>query len=149
MELQELKKLLKKYEAAETSLQEEQKLRIYFNTAKVPEAFAPYKAVFAYTGNARKLGFNGKAEEASGKKFYVWSGIAASIIVVVGLFLFQENGADQQLKGNSGTLQDKELALEKTIETLEMVSEIMNEGKKDLVYLKEFNNTKNKFIKDH
>lgn len=148
MELQELEKLLKKYEAAETSLQEEQKLRAYFNTERVPTAFAPYKAIFAYTGDARKLEFNGKAKEASGKKFYVWSGIAATIILAVGLFFFQANGGNNPSNGDLGTVQDKDLAMEKTIETLEMVSEIMQDGRKDLVYLKEFNNTKNKFIKD-
>ena len=48
---------------------------------------------------------------------------------------------------NLGTIQDKEEALQKSMEALKMVSELMNEGKEDLIYLKEFNNTKNKFIK--
>lgn len=148
MELQELEKLLQKYEAAETSLQEEQILKEYFQTEKVPAAFAPYKSLFAFVENRQKVKYKDKAPEASGKKLYVWSGIAATIILVVGLFFFQENGGNNPEIGDLGTIKDKDLAMEKTMETLEMVSEIMNDGRKDLLYLKEFNNTKNKFIKE-
>lgn len=63
----------------------------------------------------------------------------------MGLFYF--NGSDGSLSDNNlGTITEEEIAMEKAKETLAMVSQIMNEGKSDLVYLKEFNNTKNKII---
>lgn len=46
-----------------------------------------------------------------------------------------------------GSVQDREIVLEKTSKTLLMVSEIRGEGRKDLHYLKEFNITANKFFK--
>jgi len=59
-----------------------------------------------------------------------------------------------------GTYNNPEIALQKTKEALDLVAKLMNEGKKDLVYLSEFDsakkdlvylnefqNTKNKLIK--
>ena len=77
---------------------------------------------------------------------YLWTAIAASIIVIVGLFFFQNKPMEMN-HSDLGTVQDKEEALQKSMEALKMVSELMNEGKEDLIYLKEFNNTKDKFIK--
>ncbi|MBT8295549.1 MAG: hypothetical protein KJO51_03965, partial [Gramella sp.] len=76
---------------------------------------------------------------------YIWSSIAAIFIVAMGIFYFNDNSRSLN-ENDLGTITEEEVALEKAKETLAMVSQIMNEGKSDLVYLKEFNNTKNKII---
>ncbi|HEY9183765.1 MAG TPA: hypothetical protein VIM94_00410 [Salegentibacter sp.] len=85
--------------------------------------------------------------KASGKKFYVWGGIMLIISLAFGIFFFQQRNLNSPENVYLGTIQDEELALQRTRETLQMVSELMNERKKDLVYLKEFNNTRDRIIK--
>jgi len=148
MELQKIKDLLEKYEAGETSLAEEKKLREYFKRNEVPESLKPYQLIFGFSENETKKSYEKEIELPSTKQDnrYLWTAIAASVILVVGLFFFQNKPLEMS-DSDLGTIQDKEEALQKSMEALKMVSELMNEGKEDLIYLKEFNNTKNKFIK--
>ena len=148
MELQKIKDLLEKYEAGETSLAEEKKLREYFKKNEVPDSLKPYQLIFGFSEIESKKSYEKEIELPSTKQDnrYLWTAIAASLILVVGLFFFQNKPLEMS-DSNLGTIQDKEEALQKSMEALKMVSELMNEGKEDLIYLKEFNNTKNKFIK--
>ncbi len=148
MELQKIKDLLEKYEAGETSLAEEKKLREYFKRNEVPDSLKPYQLIFGFSENETKKSYEKEIELPSNKQDnrYLWTAIAASVILVVGLFFFQNKPLEMS-DSDLGTIQDKEEALQKSMEALKMVSELMNEGKEDLIYLKEFNNTKNKFIK--
>lgn len=146
MELQEIKNLLLKYEAGETNLAEEQMLREYFSRQDVLPSLAHYKILFGYTALAKQISYQEKVKPVSQKNTYVWFAVAASLILLLGLFFYQDSSFNTR-EGELGTIQDSEMAMEKTRETLKMVSEIMNDGKEDLVYLKEFNNTKDKFIK--
>lgn len=148
MELQKIKDLLEKYEAGETSLAEEKKLREYFKRNEVPDSLKPYQFIFGFSEIENKKSYEREIELPSNKQDnrYLWTAIAASVILVVGLFFFQNKPLEMS-DSDLGTIQDKEEALQKSMEALKMVSELMNEGKEDLIYLKEFNNTKNKFIK--
>ena len=148
MELQKIKDLLEKYEAGETSLAEEKKLREYFKRNEVPDSLKPYQIIFGFSEIESKKSYEREIELPANKQDnrYLWTAIAASVILVVGLFFFQNKPLEMS-DSDLGTIQDKEEALQKSMEALKMVSELMNEGKEDLIYLKEFNNTKNKFIK--
>lgn len=67
------------------------------------------------------------------------------IAIMLGIYFFNDHSGTMQ-EQQVASLSEEEMALEQTKETLKMVSEFMNEGTADLVYLKEFNNTKNKII---
>lgn len=145
MELDKIERLLERYDEGETSLAEERMLKEYFLKEDVPEHLRSYQLMFTFS--ARQAGE--KLEETpkigSKRNWYTWSSIAAILIVALGIFFF--NDSSQRLNDSDlGTITEEEIALEKAKETLAMVSQIMNEGKSDLVYLKEFNNTKNKII---
>lgn len=146
MELSKIEKLLERYDEGETSLAEERTLREYFQSKNVPEHLRSYQMIFSFAENQRKETFKEVPQiESKRTNWYTWTSIAAIIIVALGIFFF--NDSSRNLNQNDlGTISDEELALQKTKETLSMVSQIMNEGKSDLVYLKEFNNTKNKII---
>ena len=148
MELQKIKDLLEKYDAGETSLAEEQQLRKYFERNEVSENLKSYQLMFAFSAKENRESYDREINLPANKQEnrYLWTAIAASIILVIGLFFFQNKPLEMNDKDVS-TIQDREEALQKSMEALKMVSEIMNEGKQDLKYLKEFNNTKNKFIK--
>ncbi len=148
MELRKIEQLIKKYEAGETSIAEEKALREYFSGTTVPEHLVAYKILFAYTETAKKQTYNADVNLPKKKKAYVWSAAAAVIILALGVFFYQNNPI-QMRDTEMGNLANSEADLEKTRQAMQMVSDIMKEGSEDLLYIKEFSNTKNKFLLDN
>lgn len=145
MELSKIEKLLEKYEEGKTTLAEENILREFFLKGDVPPHLRSYQLIFMYSAQEKSKSLETSPDVGSSNWRFVWSSVAAIVIVALGLFFF--NKSSQDLNQNDlGTITDEEQALQKTKETLNMVAQFMNEGKADLVYLKEFNNTKNKII---
>ncbi|MFV8225986.1 hypothetical protein [Christiangramia aquimixticola] len=148
MELNKIKELLTRFENGETSREEEKLLLEYFKSDNVPASLVHYKSLFSYIDNQRRITASKEFHlpREKPKYNYAWTSIAAVILVAIGLFFYSENPFRSLSKNDLGTISDKELALQKTKETLKMVSSYMNEGKADLVYLKEFNKTASKII---
>ncbi|MCH4822917.1 hypothetical protein ML462_06995 [Gramella lutea] len=145
MELGKIERLLDRYDEGETSIAEEKLLREYFLSEDVPEHLRSYQLMFRFSASQAEEKLENKPKVVSKRNWYSWTSIAAILIVALGIFFY--NDSSRMLNDNGlGTISDEELALQKTKETLHMVAQIMNEGKSDLVYLKEFNNTKNKII---
>lgn len=142
MELQQIEGLLEKYLAAETSLQEEEALKAYFASEKVAPHLQEYVPLFSYFRQAKEESYTGGfSYKPERKRVYSWVAVAASIVLMAGVFL-QESGVNE-----FGSYEDPEIAMEKTKEALDLLSEMMNTGKQDLMYLREFDNTKNKILK--
>ncbi|AVR46655.1 hypothetical protein C7S20_16050 [Christiangramia fulva] len=147
MESGKIEKLIEKYEEGQTSLAEENILREYFKN-EVPAHLSPYKLMFAFAEKQRENKMEEKAPQVGQKSYrFTWASVAAVLIIALGVFFFFQNSSSSLNQNDLGTITDEELALQKTKETLQMVSQIMNEGSADLVYLKEFNKTTNKIIK--
>lgn len=145
MELSKIERLLKRYDEGNASLAEEKLLRFYFLSEDVPEYLENYRLMFMFSAREAREKFEEKPKVQPARNWYAWTSIAAILIVALGIFFF--NDSSRELNQNDlGTISDEELALQKTKETLNMVSQFMNEGKSDLVYLKEFNKTKNQII---
>ncbi len=144
MELSNIEKLLEKYFEGETTISEEKELKVYFTRETVPSHLERYRDLFQYFSEestvtaTKELTLN-----IDRKRFvYTWIGIAASVALIAGVFLTRSTPST-----TADTFEDPEIALQETKKILNMVSQYMNEGKQELVYLKEFENTKNKFIK--
>jgi hypothetical protein len=148
MELNKLESLLKKYDEGKTSLVEEKQLRDYFTSKDVPEHLQDYKIIFAYSANEKKRTYPGNFQLKSKKKQFLFIGIAASILMAIGIFSWENNSVEEISEHNLGTIEDPQEAYDKTKEALQMVAEVFNAGREDLEYLNEFNKTKNKFIKN-
>lgn len=148
MEFNEIKLLLKKYDEGETSLLEEKQLKEYFASEEVPEEFENYQTFFQFNKNSKaiKLERTMSVYNRSGKYWY--AGIAASILILLSVFLFEMDTSSALKNNNLGTIEDPEQAYLKTKETLNMIAEVFNDGRQDLEYLDEFNKTKDKFIKE-
>jgi hypothetical protein len=146
MELNKLESLLKKYEEGNTTLTEEKQLQYYFSSEEIPEHLRSYKIIFEYSANERSRTYQGKTELASKKRQFFLIGIAASILLAIGIFAWQNNSREGIPQYNVGTIVDPHEAYQKTKEALQMVAEVFNTGREDLEYLNEFNKTKNKFI---
>ena len=143
MEPRQIEGLLEKYFNAETSLQEEEKLKQYFTTGNVAPHLVEYAPMFNYFSLSQKETFTGKVEYKSEKnRLYSFIAVAASILILMGVITHQST-----VEADYGTYEDPELAMQKTKEALQMVSGLMNEGTDDLAYLQEFNNAKQKIVK--
>ncbi|MUP47117.1 hypothetical protein E0K83_15365 [Gramella sp. BOM4] len=146
MELGKIEKLLERYEEGRTSVAEENLLRDYFLSHEVPPHLSSYKLIFRYTSSQRDEKLETEPKMGSSRSKIAWSSIAAVLVLALGVYFFNE--ADQNLNQNDiSSVSDEELAIQKTKETLNMVSQLMNEGTADLVYLQEFNKTTNKILK--
>lgn len=146
MELDKLESLLKRYDDGKTSLEEEKLLKNYFHSEEAPKHLKDYEAIFNFSEEEKKIHHPGKIKLKSGRKWYA-IGIAASILLAVGIFTFQENEQQNFSQNELGTIENPEEAYYKAKETLQMVAQIMNNGKEELIYLDEFNKTKNQIIK--
>lgn len=146
MELNKLESLLKSYDDGETSLEEERLLKEYFHSGKVPDHLEEYKVIFNFSEEEKSILYPGKFKLKSGRKWYA-IGIAASILLAVGVITFQEDKQQYYSQNELGTIENPEEAYYKAKETLQMVAQIMNNGKEELIYLDEFNKTKNQIIK--
>lgn len=166
MELKAIEQLLEKYLEAETSIQEEAELKAYFASGEVAPHLQEYVPMFAYfsvskeesyTGerglrqaqpdllgknNAVSLSLSKAMSRANRRKVYSWVAVAASIVIMAGVFFQQQPGVSE-----FGSYEDPEVAMEETKRALDMVSKLMNSGNDNLVYLNEFNNTKDKLLK--
>ncbi|MCJ7757953.1 MAG: hypothetical protein MUP24_07365 [Gillisia sp.] len=148
MELNKLESLLKKYDEGNTTLAEEKQLQYYLSSEEIPAHLRSYKMIFAYAANEKNRTYPGKTQLAPKKGQFFFIGIAASILLAIGIFAWQNNSREEIPQHNVGTIEDPHEAYQKTKEALQMVAQVFNTGREDLEYLNEFNKTKNKFIKN-
>ncbi len=146
MELHNIEKLLERYEEGKTSLAEEKLLRKFFKNEDVPDHWRKQQMIFRFSAEEAEKKLKSTPQIRSGKDWYLKESIAAILIVAMGLFFYYDP-AKELNENDLGTITEEEVALEKAKETLAMVSQFMNEGKSELIYLKEFNNTTHKIIK--
>lgn len=144
MELSNIEKLLEKYFEGVTTISEEKELKVYFTRENVPTHLERYKNLFQYFSQESAITATKDLKLNTRRKTrYAWVGVAASVALIAGVFLLKNN----QIVEPKDTFDDPKIALQETKKILNMVSQYMNKGKQELVYLKEFENTKNKFIK--
>jgi len=148
MELTKIKVLLEKYEEGNTSLEEEKLLQKYFTSGNVPVHLKEYETLFSFTNNARKQTYSKEAVLSKKRKGFAWIGIAASIIIAIGIFTAVNNTGQELEQNNLGTIEDPEEAYLKARETLLLVSQALNTGTEEMTYVTEFDKAKNKYLKE-
>ncbi|QED37230.1 hypothetical protein FK178_05675 [Antarcticibacterium arcticum] len=147
MELTEIKVLLEKYKEGNTSLEEEKLLQKYFTSGNVPDHLKEYETLFSFTLNARKQTYSKDAVLSKKRKGFAWWGIAASILIAIGIFTAVNNTGPELDQNNLGTIEDPEEAYLKARETLLLVSQALNTGTEEMTYVTEFDKAKNKYLK--
>ncbi|MAN28838.1 MULTISPECIES: hypothetical protein [Mesonia] len=151
MELSNIKKLLDNYLEAETSLAEEKELEAYFLSGNVAPELEEYIPLFSFLKSERNISasdeieFKMPFEEKKPIRFsiYKWVGIAASIAIIASVFLFRNHQKNTLTKAEPVAY---ELAMQNTQDLLLMMTDAVVNGKKQLSYLKEINQTKNQLI---
>ena len=138
METEKITKLLQTFFNGESTIEEERMLEMYFKSGNVAEEFKEYAAFFNGISELTNITDNSKIEEEvmdyilenenREKTRYRWlwqtvTGIAASVIIVLGGFLFY-----QQQKTFDDTFENPQEAYAYAQQTLQFVSGKYNKG---------------------
>jgi hypothetical protein len=136
MVLNNIEKLLEKYENGETTLKEEQVLKNYFTGATVAPHLELYKPMFAYFLGNQQEQFTKDVPLNRDKTIfnYNWISVAAVAVLMLGFYLGTSWG-----KNDLGTYDDPQLAFNEFSKSMEMISTTFNKGTSTVGYLNEVN----------
>lgn len=160
MVLNNIEKLLEKYENGETSLKEEQQLKHYFTQETVPPHLEVYKPMFEYFLVNQEEQFTKDVPlKTKSNPIYKWISVAAVAVLMFGIYT--------QMSNTPRTIEDLNqnelLAYNQTMEALNLVSSQLskgtenmmalnlmssnfNKGTENISYLGEFSSTTNKIF---
>ncbi|WP_395066331.1 hypothetical protein [Flavobacterium sp.] len=150
MVLDRVEELLEKYFEGETSIAEENELKVYFSSLDVAQHLKQYQTIFGYFSQAKEQQFTQEIPVQTKKRNIVmWISIAASVVVMlgVGTFMFTKYNEQTTNLSEYGTYEDPEKALEETQRALALVSKHLNTGIESVSYINEYENSKNKIFK--
>ena len=134
MVLNNIEKLLEKYENGETTLKEEQQLKNYFSQETVEPRLEMYKPMFAYFSVNQQEQFTKDVPLKTRRIFnYKWISVAAVAVLMIGFYL------KSNTKNDLGTYQDPQMAYNEVVKSLAMISNQFNKGVSTVGYLDEMN----------
>lgn len=149
MALDRIENLINKYFEGETSIAEENELKVYFSSTDVAQHLKQYQPIFGYFSQAKEQQFTQVIPLKTKKRNVVmWLSIAASVVVLLGvgtLMYLDSNDSSQFVSCNSED--DPEKVLRETQKALTLVSEKLNTGIESVGYINEYNNSKNRIFK--
>ncbi|TNJ43456.1 hypothetical protein KFZ70_16795 [Tamlana fucoidanivorans] len=135
MVLNNIEKLLEKYENGETSLKEEQVLKNYFSGSNVAPQLEMYKPMFTYFLANQKEQFTKDVPLKTKQNFnYKWISVAAVIVLMIGFYIGKVNHSN-----DLGTYDDPQLAFNEFSKSMELISNQFNKGTATVGYLNEVN----------
>lgn len=141
MGLAKIEKLLEKYLAAETSLEEEIFLKKYFSENEVPPHLEAYRKLFSYFSD-NSLDVSSKPISLPKNRSIIsWLAVAAIAVFFVSIFSIHQNNISEQKQA--------ELAYMETQKALELISLSLNKGNNAIAQLQTFENSQNKIFKNN
>jgi len=139
MVLNNIEKLLEKYENGETSLKEEQQLKNYFSQETVAPHLEIYKSMFTYFLGNKQERFTKDVPLKTKRIFnYKWISVAAVAVLMIG-FYFKTPIISSYESYVYGTYDDPQEAYNEVVKSLAMISTQFNKGTSTVSYLDEMN----------
>ncbi|NNE33168.1 MAG: hypothetical protein HKN40_12450 [Winogradskyella sp.] len=130
MVLNNIEKLLEKYNNAETSLKEEEQLRAYFYSDDVAPHLEQYRPMFLYFSQSQQEQYTKDVPlKTSRTKLYQWITVAAVAVLMLGVFIPNWEGESKDFASLS---QEEQNAISTTMQAFKLVSIGINEGKEQL-----------------
>lgn len=137
MELDKIEILLEKYFEGETTIAEENELKKYFSSSDVAQHLEHYRGMFGYFTAAKEQRFEQVIPlKTKTQKKVAWLSIAASVVVLLGLFTFYNQNMSQNQ--DLGTYDDPEKAFQETQKALNLLSKNVNVGVEGMQYVQEY-----------
>lgn len=149
MALDRIENLIDKYFEGETSIAEENELKVYFSSTDVAQHLKQYQTIFGYFSQAKEQQFTQEIPLQTKKRNVVlWLSIAASVVVMLGVGTMMYFTNDKEEQFVACTPEDNpELALQQTEKALALVSEHLNTGIESVSYINEYEQSKNRIFK--
>lgn len=149
MEFNKIEILIEKYFQGETSIAEEKELRSYFSSQDVAPHLEQYKAMFGYFTQSKKQEFVQEIPQITKKRNVMWLSVAASVVVLLGVTTFFMINTNEPVNHQNelGTYDSPELAFKETQKALALLSSNVNVGIESVMYVQEYENTKNRIFK--
>ncbi|MDD7884898.1 hypothetical protein [Flavivirga sp. 57AJ16] len=138
MVLNNIERLLEKYENGETTLKEEQQLKHYFSQETVAPHLEMYKPMFAYFLVNQQEQFTKDIPLKRKRTNYKWIYVAAVAVLMLG-FYFEAPIVNSYEEYAYGTYSNPEKALDEVTKSLAMISDHFNKGTSTVNYLNEVN----------
>jgi hypothetical protein len=143
---QHIEELLERYFEGLTSLEEEKQLQHYFLSDDVAPHLINYSSLFNYFASEKEIEITSKIPEAPSKKpLFTWVAVAAVFVLFAGMLFTWNQTSSQQ--DELGTFDDPEIAMVETLKALELVSRNVNLGMESVIYLNEYNQSKQLIFK--
>lgn len=132
MVLNEIEKLIEKYENGETSIKEEQQLKAYFNGNDVAAHLESYRSLFQYFKQTKLEGYTGDVPlKPKNNDLYKWISVAAVAILMLSI-MTQLNFGTQT---DDGFTEEELMVYNQTKEALDLVSAQFNKGSQTVAVL--------------
>jgi len=159
MALDNIEKLLEKYDSGETTLQEEQQLKHYFTQETVAPHLDVYKPMFQYFTLTQQEQFTKDIPLKPRKtyKLYQWISVAAIAVLMFGVYI-QVNKSneptDEQLLAYNQTMEALNLVSSQftkgteNMNALGLMTSSFNKGTENIAYINQFSNSTNKIFKN-
>ena len=164
MVFNEIEKLIERYENAETSLKEEEKLRQYFAQDEIDPRHEVYRPMFAYFSKTQTEEFSKELPLGGGRRIrlYQWLAVAAVAVIMFGLLI--TNPLSNKERTYADLSPEEQQTYDEAILALNMlganfkkgtdnlnamnhVSDAFERGQQDLARLTEFDRTTDKIFK--
>ena len=131
MVLNSIEKLLEKYDNCETTIKEEQQLKVYFAQDEVAPHLESYKSMFQYFNTTKQEDLYTKDVPLKTKKsnIYKWISVAALLVLSLGIFTTQFGNDKKTL----GSLTPEELiAYNQAVEVFDLVGSKFEQGESNM-----------------
>jgi len=133
MVLNNIEKLLEKYENGETSIKEEHVLKNYFKSDTVAPHLEMYKPMFDYFLVNKEEQYTKDVPLKTKPSIYKWISVAAVAVLLLGVYFTSSNRQDL------GTYNDPQIAFNDFSNSMELISKQFNKGASTVGYLEEVN----------
>lgn len=144
--IHQIENLLERYFEGLSTLEEEKQLQHYFLNNEVAPHLEKYRQLFKYFASEKETEMALELPIKTIKKpIFTWVAIAAVFVFFAGLFLTWNQDNHQQ--NELGTFDDPEMAMVETLKALELVSRNVNLGMESVIYLNEYNQSKQLIFK--
>ena len=143
MEQNNIKILIDKYFDGNTTIDEENQLKIYFSNENVAVDLKQYQPIFQYFSTQEKVFFERNITLKSNTKPVWYLSIAASIVLLIGLGTYFKMNNNTASNNDLGSYNSPEVAFKETQKALQMLSSNVNIGVNSVAYFNEYQETKN------
>ena len=149
MELIRIASLIEKYNQANTTIDEENELKMFFLSSNVPSHLQEYSTLFGFYENEKQEKYTKQLLFVTKNKAKKWLSVAAAVLVVFGTATyFIRSNPKTTNAGDLGSYKNPSQAIAETQKALFMLSHQLNKGIKSVNYITEYQKSKERVFKN-